>query len=176
MLVIIGAHVTMGKIHPNEMKEENNSSQVKGLLKDEYIPLNSITLERLYNKNNSKHALDPKKRNRWIKPKKKSTQKLKHHKTNDGKNHIDSKGPPTSSKSRSTNIVSLTPKVRFEFMISLSNVSTEKLRCEVKIDANLFISLSLHHQPMKLQPRKIGLGNQFPQFILWPEFRQLWVH
>ena len=120
VLVIIGAHFAMGKIHPNEIQDGNNSSEGKRLLKDEYIPLNSITLERLFNKNNPKLGLDPKKRNRWIKPKKKSKQKLKHQETNDGENAIDSKRPPTSSIRRSTNITPITPKVTFDNIISLS--------------------------------------------------------
>ena len=123
VLVIIGAHSTIGEIHPNEIQDGIDSFQGKKLLKDEYIPLNSITLEQFYNKKNPKHGLDPKKRNRWIKPKKKSRQKLKNQETDSGENKIDSKSPPTSSKSRSANIVPTTRKVRLKLVISLSNLA-----------------------------------------------------
>ena len=68
------------KIHRNQLDSndsytfERRSNQLQ---KHEYVPLNSITLNLLYNKNKPQHVLDSNKRNHWskLKKKKKGVQK-----------------------------------------------------------------------------------------------------
>ena len=80
ILFVFGAQVCDGKFPPNKLetvKKFEVTKRSKPIQKDEYIPLNSITLNLFYNKNEPSKQLDSNTRKRWVKPKKKPKRKLK---------------------------------------------------------------------------------------------------
>ena len=76
--VIMIRYNVICKIHRNKLDSNNSYTFEKRANQpkiQEYVPLNSITLNLLYNKNKPKHVLNSNKRNHWLKPKKKGGQK-----------------------------------------------------------------------------------------------------
>ena len=114
VMIIFGALVCVGKINQNELETLNNLPQEKSLVhshKDEYIPLNSITLNLFYNKNDSQNQLDSNTRNRWVKPKKRPKYKLKAQVQNNHTNKIESEASSVNSITRTNNTFSTISKV-----------------------------------------------------------------
>ena len=77
VIVIMIRYNVICKIHRNKLESNNTYTFEKRANQPrthEYVPLNSITLNLLYNKNKPKHVLNSNKRNHWLKPKKKSGQ------------------------------------------------------------------------------------------------------
>ena len=79
VMIIFGALVCEGKMNRKELGTLNNLPQEQSSehsQKDEYIPLNSITLNLFYNKNDSQNHSNSNTKDRWVKPKKRSKYKL----------------------------------------------------------------------------------------------------
>ena len=114
VMIVFGALVCVGKINQNELETLNNLPQEKSLVhshKDEYIPLNSITLNLFYNKNDSQNQLDSNTRNRWVKPKNRSKYKLKAQVQNNHTNKNESEASSVNSITRTNNTFSTISKV-----------------------------------------------------------------
>ena len=126
VMIIFGALVCVGKINRKELGTLNDLPQEKSSehsQKDEYIPLNSITLNLFYNKNDSQNQLDSNARNRWVKPKKRSKYKLKAQVQSNHTNKNESLASSVNSISRENNtfsntkvcFVSITCNISFHF-------------------------------------------------------------
>ena len=118
VMIVFGAQVCDGKFPPNKLETVNKvkvTKSSKPIQKDEYIPLNSITLNLLYNKNEPSKQLDSNARNRWVKPKKKPKRKLK------SKGHLSdmNQNEPTNSNisldEGATNKILTTSKVTLPY-------------------------------------------------------------
>ena len=119
-IVIFGTHDILGKIHQNELQFNDNLKAEKRstpFRENEYVPLNSITLNLLYNKNRPKHVLDSNKRNRWIKPKKNWKHKNKSHVDHTVSNINESTTSPSNLKDSGEIKISTTSKVGITFLI-----------------------------------------------------------
>ena len=95
VIFIVVRYTVICRKHHNELYSDNKYTFEKRgnqPRKYEYVPLNSITLNQLYNKNKPEHVLDSNKRNRWIK------QGNKLHKKND--NTLKSKNAGTGVSSQ----------------------------------------------------------------------------
>lgn len=116
VMIVFGAIVCVGKINQKELGTLNNLPQEKTSEhshKDEYVSLNSITLNLFYNKNDSQKQLDSNARNRWVKPKKRSKYKLKTQVQNNHTNKNESMGSIVDSYGRANSTLSTTSKVFF---------------------------------------------------------------
>ena len=114
VMIVFGAIICVGKINQKELGTLNNLLQEKTSEhshKDEYIPLNSITLNLFYNKDESQNQLNSNARDRWVKPKKRSKYKLKAQVQNDHTNKNEYMGSSVSSYSRENTTFSTTSKV-----------------------------------------------------------------
>ena len=119
-IVIFGTHDILGKIHQNELQFNDNLKAEKRsnpFRENEYVPLNSITLNLLYNKNRPKHVLDSNKRNRWIKPKKSGKHKNKSHVHHTVANINESTASPSNLKDSGETKIYTTSKVVIAFSI-----------------------------------------------------------
>ena len=126
LVLIFGSQDVLGKIHQNELESNDNLRPEKRsntLKKNEYVPLNSITLNLLYNKNKPKHALNSNKRNRWIKPRKNIKHKLKSNVDYTVANINKSTKSPSNLVDRVTTKISTTSKVIMQFSITSLKIS-----------------------------------------------------
>ena len=80
VIVAIASHEIVCKIRRNRLHSNDSftfSRKDDQLKKNEYVPLNSFTLNLLYNKNQPNNAISSEKSSLWLKPKKKGTQMKK---------------------------------------------------------------------------------------------------
>lgn len=116
VMIIFEALVCEGKMNRKEVGTLNNLPQEQSSehsQKDEYIPLNSITLNLFYNKNDSQNQLNSNTKDRWVKPKKRSKYKLTAQVQNNHTNKNESVFSSVNSISRIDNKLSTISTVCF---------------------------------------------------------------